>query len=323
MAERGSLHIILGAGGAIGTPLAELLLASGARLRTVSRSGAGPAGAERVRADLTDARNCARVVDEDSTVYLLAGLPSDRRVWRAEWPLIMRNVVSACATKGARLLFLDNVYMYGKVEGPMTESTPVRPSSVKGGIRAGIAGFLQAEIAAGRVRALIARAADFYGPHSERSGMPSILVLQPLAAGKSARVLVRADAKHSYTYTLDCARALPLLAAADDAYGQVWHLPTAHPPLTGREFVELAARELGVPPRLTVTPGWMVRAAGVFSTLMREVGEMLYQNRHDYTFDSTKFEKRFAFTPTGYVDGIRETVRQMRRAAGARPLGAA
>jgi nucleoside-diphosphate-sugar epimerase len=323
MAERDGLHIILGAGGAIGTPLAERLLASGARLRTVSRSGAGPAGAERVRADLTDARDCARVVDEGSTVYLLAGLPYDRRVWREEWPPIMRNVVSSCAAKGARLLFLDNVYMYGKVEGPMTESTPVRPASVKGGIRAGIAAFLQGEIAAGRVSALIARAADFYGPHSERSGMPSILVLQRLAAGKAAQVLPRADAKHSYTYTLDCARALPLLAAADDAYGQVWHLPTAHPPLTGREFVELAARELDVPPRLTVTPGWMVRTAGVISTLMREVGEMLYQNEGDYIFDSAKFEKRFAFAPTPYAEGIREAVRQMRRAAGAVAPGAA
>ena len=319
MGGLGGLQVILGAGGAIGTPLATGLLANGSRLRTVSRSGAGPDGAETMRADLADADSVQRAVEEGSTVYLLAGLPYDRNVWREQWPPIMRNVVAACASKGARLVFFDNVYMYGKVEGPMTEATPVRPASAKGAVRAEIAGFLQGEMAAGRVTAMIARAADFYGPYAERSGMPSILVLQRLAAGKAAQVLVRADAKHSYTYTLDCARALPLLAAADDAYGQVWHLPTARPPLTGREFVDLAARELGVPARLTVTPGWMVRAAGVFNTLLREVGEMLYQNDREYEFLSAKFENRFAFAPTPYETGIRETVAGMKGAAASQP----
>jgi nucleoside-diphosphate-sugar epimerase len=313
MSESNGLQIILGAGGAVGTPLAGRLLASGARLRTVSRRGAGPEGAERVGADLTAASDVVRVIEEGSTVYLLVGLPYDRRVWRKQWLPIMHNVVAACASKGARLVFFDNVYVYGKVEGPMTEATPVRPSSAKGEIRAEIASFLQNEMAAGRVTAMIARAADLYGPHSERSGVPSILVFQRLVSGKAAQVLVRLDAKHSYTYTLDCARALPLLASANDAYGQVWHLPTAHPPLTGREFVQLAASELGVPKRMSVTPGWVIRTAGVFDRLMRELGEMLYQNESDYVFESSKFEKRFGFTPTPYEEGVRETVRRMRR----------
>ena len=314
MVDSGRLQVILGAGGAIGTPLAAELLDSGARLRTVSRTGRGPEGAEKASADLTDAGEVARVLEEGSTVYLLVGLAYDRRVWREQWPRIMRNVVSACESKAARLIFLDNVYLYGKVEGPMTEATPVGPSSAKGEIRAEIAGFLQKEIAAGRITAMIARAADFYGPYSEHTGVPSILVFRRLGAGKAAQVLVRADAKHSYTYTLDCARALRRLAGADDVWGQVWHLPTAHPPLTGREFVDLAARALGVPSRITVTPRWTVRMAGVFSTLLREVGEMLYQNEDDYVFDSSKFERRFAFTPTPYEEGIHEMARRMRAA---------
>jgi nucleoside-diphosphate-sugar epimerase len=319
MSESKGLHIILGAGGAIGTPLAERLLSVGARVRTVSRRGAGPEGAERVAADLTAASDVMLVIEEGSTVYLLVGLPYDRRVWRKQWPPIMHNVVAACASKGARLVFFDNVYVYGKVEGPMTEATPVRPTSAKGNIRGEIVDFLQNEMAAGRVTALITRAADFYGPHSERSGVPSILVFQRLGSGKAAQVLVRLDAKHSYTYTLDCARALPLLAGANDAYGQVWHLPTAHPPLTGREFVQLAASELGVPTRMSVTPGWVIRTAGVFDRLMRELGEMLYQNEGDYVFDSSKFETHFRFTPTPYEQGIRETVRRMRGSAQAAP----
>jgi nucleoside-diphosphate-sugar epimerase len=137
----------------------------------------------------------------------------------------------------------------------------------------------------------------------------SILVFQRLAAGKSAQVLVNPDTKHSYTYTLDCAKALSLLAEADDAFGQAWHLPTAHPPLTGREFIESAARALDVPPRVSTFPAWMMRAAGLVVPMMRELAEMLYQNDSDYVFDSSKFERRFAFTPTTYADGIRECAR--------------
>jgi nucleoside-diphosphate-sugar epimerase len=306
------LHVILGAGGAIGTPLAEELLARGVKVQTVSRSGRGPAGAEALRADLMQRDEVLRVVGQGSTVYLLAGLRYDRRVWRAQWPVIMDNAIAACAERGARLVFFDNVYMYGRVEGPMTETTPVRPSSEKGKVRAAIAAKLLEAAAAGRVKALIARAADFYGPHAEKTSVPSLLIMQRLAAGKPARVLVTADARHSYTYTLDCARALWPLAEADDACGQVWHLPTARPALTSREFVEIVAHELGVPPRLSVSPRWAVRVGGLFNVLLREVGEMLYQNDHDYIFDSSKFERRFAFTPTPYDQGIRESIRFLR-----------
>jgi nucleoside-diphosphate-sugar epimerase len=303
------VQIILGAGGAIGTPLVAELLARQQKVRAVSRSGAAPAGVEAVRADLNEADDVLRAVEPGATVHLLAGLKYDRRVWQEQWPRIMRNVVRACSEKGARLIFFDNVYLYGRVDGPMTEETPIRPTSRKGEIRAGIVDFLQNEMAAGRVTAAIARSADFYGPHADKTGVLSILVFQRLAAGKSAQVLVDPDRKHSYTYTPDCAKALSLLADAVDAFGEAWHLPTAHPALTGRELIDLAAKALGVAPRVSVLPAWMMKTLGLVVPMMRELAEMLYQNDSDYVFDSSKFERRFSFTPTPYADGIRECIR--------------
>jgi nucleoside-diphosphate-sugar epimerase len=304
------MHVILGAGGAIGTPLVTELLARQQRIRAVSRSGAAPAGVEAVCADLNAPDDVLRAVEPGSTVYLLAGLKYDRRVWQEQWPRIIRNVVRACSAKDARLIFFDNVYLYGRVDGPMTETTPVRPTSRKGEIRAAVIEFLQNEMAAGRVKAAIARAADFYGPHSDKTSVASILVFQRLAAGRSAQVFVDPDKKHSYTYTPDCAKALYLLAEADDAFGQAWHLPTAHPALTGREFVGLAAEALGVAPRISVLPAWVMKTLGLVVPMMRELAEMLYQNDSDYLFDSSKFERRFAFTPTPYADGVRECARR-------------
>ena len=310
------LHVILGSGGAIGTPLARDLVEQGERVRVVSRSGKGADGCEAVQADLTDEAQTAAAIPEGSVVYLLVGLRYDSRVWRDQWPRIMSGVVKACEEKKARLLFFDNVYMYGAVDGAMTEETPVRPSSEKGRIRAQVAGHLVEEMRAGRITALIARAADFYGPHATASSVPYVLALAPMMAGRRPRWLVSARMRHSYSYTMDCARALLLLARAEDAFGQVWHLPTAHPPITGEEFMAIAARGLGRAPRFSVLSKGMLKLAGLFSRQIYELSLMTYQNDRDCLFDSSKFEKRFAFTPTPYEQGIRETLQFYRAPAG-------
>src|SRR6478672_294078 len=125
-------HIILGAGGAVANVLSRELMASGASVRLVSRSGREVAGAESVAADLLDPASVHNAIDEGSTVYLLAGLPYRTEIWRAQWPQIMRNTIDAVASRGARLIFFDNVYMYGRVDGVMTEETPIQPASRKG-----------------------------------------------------------------------------------------------------------------------------------------------------------------------------------------------
>jgi nucleoside-diphosphate-sugar epimerase len=313
-------HVILGSGGAIGTPFLEVLRSHGKKVVAVSRTGrttgAGAAEGSRgsdgvvaVKADLANEAEVAAAIPEGATAYLMVGLPYDARVWKVQWPKIMRGVVKACEAKGARLLFFDNVYMYGRVEEPMTEETPVRPSSEKGQIRAEIAQHLLEEIRARRITALIARAADFYGPHAAASSVPYVLSLQPLIQGRKPRWLINAKTRHSLSYTVDCARGLELLAEASDSFGQIWHLPTAHPALTGEDFIRTAAEKLGRAPGYSVVPRLMLSAAGLFNRQLLEVSRMGYQNEQDYIFDSAKFEKRFAFTPTPYAQGIEETLK--------------
>ena len=299
-------HTILGAGGAISNVLCRELIASGASVRLVSRSGRGVAGAESVHADLLDPVSVQHAVDEGSTVYLLAGLAYRTAIWQAQWPRIMRNTIDAVASRGARLIFFDNVYMYGRVDGVMTEETPIQPASRKGEVRARIASDLLDAARGGRIKASIARSADFYGSDAKTS-VPNLLVFQPLSQGKKAQWLVNADVPHSFTYIPDAARALPLMAAANDSWGEVWHLPTAAPPWTGREIVAAAARALNVEPRMMVLRPWMLRLAGIFNGNIRESVEMLYQSALPYRFDSSKFERRFGVQPTPYATGIMET----------------
>lgn len=37
-------------------------------------------------------------------------------MWATQWPVIVENVTAACLEHGVRLVYLDNVYAYGRVE---------------------------------------------------------------------------------------------------------------------------------------------------------------------------------------------------------------
>ena len=304
---------ILGAGGAIGSELVKELTARNEPIRLVSRNPKlVPGAAEAVAADLSNLDDTVRAVSGSRVAFLLVGLKYDITVWRSLWPRIMRNAIEAAKRANARLVFFDNVYMYGKVEGVMTEQTPFRPCSKKGEIRAQIATMLLDEMKAGNITALIARSADFYGPHA-RTGLPDVLVFDKLAKGAKAGWFVNDSVKHSFTFTPDAARSLILLADNESAWDQTWHVPTAPDPPTGKQFIELAAREFGTQPKYRVLTRPMLWLAGWFDTTVRESYEMLYQYESEYIFDSTKFTKAFRFQPTSYAEGVRRTAQAYRQ----------
>jgi len=301
------MHTILGAGGVIGTELVKELVSRRETIRLVARNPRASASIVQVVAmDLADLEQTTSAVSGSSVVYVLVGLKYDVNVWREVWPRIMRNAIEACKRANAKLIFFDNVYMYGKVSGPMTEETPFNPSSRKGEIRAQIATMLLDEIKAGSLRALIARSADFYGP-AARTSIANILVVDKLARRERAAWLVNDSVPHSFTFTPDAGKSLAMLAASEGSWNQTWHVPTAAQPPTGREFIRLAATRLGVEPRYRVLSPFMLKLAGVFNSDVRELGEMLYQYASPYVFDSTKFTKAFSFEATDYGAGIERT----------------
>ncbi|MBO9198972.1 MULTISPECIES: NAD-dependent epimerase/dehydratase family protein [Niastella] len=301
------MHTIFGAGGAVADQLLPILLHSQQKVRLVSRTAKAIPGVESVAADATNYTQTLQAIKGSSVVYLLLGLPYDIRIWRAQWPVIMTNVINACKETGARLIFFDNVYMYGKVNGWMTEETAFNPCSKKGEVRAAIANQLLQEIKAGNLQAMIARCADFYGPIGFKTSVPNLLVIQNLIKGKKAQWLGSADQPHSITYVPDAARALYLLANKPEAFGQTWHLPTASELITGRQFAKEAAAVMQKPDGVSAIPGWMLSLIGLFNRPLKELKEMNYQSDSPYLFSSDKFNKAFGFTPTSYSDGIKET----------------
>ncbi len=305
---------ILGAGGAIGNEVVKLLAARKLPFRLVGRNPISkPGDTEVVSADLSDKDQTEKAVAGSSVVFVLAGLKYDHKVWAELWPRIMANTIEACKRANARLIFFDNVYMYGRVAGPMTEDTPFNPISKKGEIRAKIASTLIKEWQSGSLTAMIARAADFYGPNA-RTGMANVTVFEPMSKKQKAMCLANDSLAHSYTYTPDAAEALVTLAEAESAWNQTWHMPTAPNPLTGKEFIIQAAEAMGVAPNYRVLHPLMVRVFGWFDPVVGEIYEMLYQNDSPYLFDSSKYAQAFGFAGTPYAEGIRATAASYRRA---------
>jgi nucleoside-diphosphate-sugar epimerase len=301
------MKTLLGAGGAISNELVKLLNARKEAYRLVSRRAAPMAvAAETMAADLTDPEQALRAIAGSSVVYLLIGLKYDHMIWEEMWPRVMANTIEACKRSGAKLVFFDNVYMYGRVNGAMTEETPFHPHSRKGVVRAKIATLLMNEWKAGSLTAMIARAADFYGPNA-RNGVANSLVFEPMSKRQKPMCLVADVLPHSYTYTPDAAQALVTLTSTETAWNQTWHMPTAPQPLTGREFIEHAAKEMGRSRKYRVLSRPMVRAFGWFNPTVGEVYEMLYQNDSSYRFDSSKYARTFGFAGTPYAEGIRVT----------------
>ncbi|WP_339922103.1 NAD-dependent epimerase/dehydratase family protein [uncultured Cyclobacterium sp.] len=304
------MQTILGSTGAIGTGLARALKTYPDKIRLVSRHPIRVNDTDELfTADLLDPKALEAAVHGSSIVYITVGFAYSYKEWAEKWVPFIENVIQSCTKENCKLVFFDNIYMYdsGFLNG-MTEETPINPPSKKGAVRAKIAQMILNAIASQKIQALIARSADFYGPSISNNSLLTEMVFKPLSQGKKANWLISDHFVHSFTYTIDAAIATALLGNTETAYGQVWHLPTASSPYTGKQWIENIAKELDTSARIQLAPKFLVKIMGLFNPIMKESVEMLYQYDRDYVFDSSKFEKAFDFKPTPYDRGIKQII---------------
>ncbi|MGB5359182.1 MAG: NAD(P)H-binding protein [Eudoraea sp.] len=304
------MQTILGSGGAIGIELAKALKEYTSQTRLVSRNPKKVNETdETFPADLLNSSEVNEAVKGSTIVYVTVGFPYNLKIWKECWPKFMENVIDACIAHDCKLVFFDNIYMYDPdyLNG-MNEETPINPPSKKGKIRAEIAEMILSKVKEGKLTALIARSADFYGPGIKNTSMLTETVFKPLSIGKKANWMASLNFKHSFTYTPDAGKATAILGNSENAYNQVWHLPTAENPFTGREWIDTIAKEMNVKPKTQTATKFIVKLLGLFIPLMREMPEMMYQYDRDYVFNSDKFNDHFDFKPTPYLEGIREII---------------
>lgn len=302
-----ALHVIVGAG-PIGSATASLLIDEGHAVRVVTRSGRGPdqPEVERVATDAADADALSRVAAGATAIYNCANPPYHR--WATDWPPLASSLLTAAERSGAILVTMSNLYGYGPLDHPMTESDPLAASSRKGRIRAAMWADALAAHNAGRVRTTEARASDYFGPGVLGSGHLGERVVPKVLAGESVRVLGNPDAPHSWTYLPDIARALVVLGSDQRAWGRPWHVPS-NPPMSQRAALEAICRLAGAPkPRVSGIPGWVLRPGGLVSPVLRELEEVFYQFDRPFVVDSSAFSATFGQVPTPMDEALTATI---------------
>jgi nucleoside-diphosphate-sugar epimerase len=305
-------HVVLGAAGGTGSAVVRELAARGSSVRAVTRGGAAdaPEGVEQVAADLGTTEGARRACEGAAVVYHCAQ-PGYTK-WPELFPPMTRAVIDGAAAAGAKLVFADNLYVYGPPDGPMTEETPERARGKKGRTRIEMAAAVLGAHGDGRLRCTIGRSSDYYGPRGTTSNVGEN-IMKPVVRGRRARWLGSLDQPHTLNYLEDMARALVTLGERDEADGQVWHLPAAEP-LTGRQFLALAFEAAGHPAKVGVVPRPMIRIGGLFNPLVRELNETLYQFERPFILDASKFQRAFGpFEPTPHPEAVRRTVDWFRR----------
>ncbi len=303
------MQVILGSGGAIGNNLAVELIKYTDKIRLAGRNPKKiNSSDELVLCDLTIAENVDNAVKGCEVAYLTVGIPYKLQIWQELWPVIMENTISACKKHGSKLVFFDNMYMYhpGKLN-PMTEESEILPVSKKGKVRAEIAQMIMDEVKSGKLQALIARSADFYGPGISNSVFNEVVV-KNLKLEKKANWFCSVNYLHNFTFTPDAAKATAMLGNTASAYGEVWHLPTVAA-ITGEEWIGKVAAELEVKPKTQIATKLIIKIMGLFNPIMKEFVEMLYQWDRDYNFDSSKFETIFKMKPTPVDEAIKQIIK--------------
>jgi nucleoside-diphosphate-sugar epimerase len=299
--------------GPTGEATADRLRASGTPIRVVQRRRPAslPAGVEFMPCDALDAGQVLRAMTGAEQAVVTIGFDYKGSVWKQAWPKAITNLLAAAEATNARIVHIDNMYMYGPQDAALHEDMPLTNYGVKPAVRAEVTRMWQTAARAGRVRWAALRAPDFYGPGVGRSHLGDT-GLGLVAQGKAATLLMAPDQLHAFAYVPDIGRAaVALLDAPDDAFNQVWHVPCA-PTRTPRQLLEIGADAIGQKLKLVSIPSGLLPVLGAVVPFIREYAEMRFTWNRPYHVDATKFARRFWSDATPFEFGIPQAVRAFR-----------
>jgi nucleoside-diphosphate-sugar epimerase len=299
--------------GPVGRAIAARLLSEGREVIVAQRNAPPdlPRGATFAPVDALDRDAIVKAVHDSGQFVVTIGFPYSGILWRDVWPKAMSNFVEACKATGGRMVFVDNLYMYGPQTTPLTETMPLSNYGLKPAARSAATRVWMGAAAAGEARVAALRAPDFYGPGVGLSFLGDTSIGK-LAQGKPAIFVGSPGVLHDYAYVPDIARAVTtLLAAPESAFGQAWHMPCA-PTRTTRDILQIAADTLDVKLRISAMPAWMLGPSAMFSPFLRELKEMRFQWDRPYQVDASRFKAAFWSDVTPFETGVPETARAFR-----------
>jgi len=308
-----ALHTIVGYG-PVGQTLAQHLTHLGFPVRIITRTPHAPShpNIEHVHADLMQLDDLIQATQGSQVIYAAMNPPYTH--WPQLFPVMQANLLQAAQRHQAVYISVDNLYGYGPVTGPITETTPQCPTTRKGRTRAEMTQRLLDAHQQGKVRAAAVRASDFIGPNVTQSAYGASFI-QAARQGKRIQLLGNPDTLHTVTFVPDFVRALANVAQTEQAWGQVWHAPSA-PAITQRQLAQLTAQAAGGPTaRVSVTPTSVMKALGLVVPMLREVAEMNYLFERPLIMSDQRYQQMFGEPATPLETALHATV-QLSASAG-------
>lgn len=305
-------HVVFGAG-PLGIAVVSALQQRNKRARLVSYSGKKngvPEGVEVARGDATNVEDCVQLCQGASHVYNCTN-PRDYHKWPEQFPPLQNGVLEGATRSGAKLIVLENLYMYGPHGGvAMTEDTPMRATGPRGSTRKTMTETLFAAHRAGKVRVTSARASDFYGPGVVQSLIGKD-VFANIVQGKGVTLAANPKLKHTVSYIGDVGEALVRLGEEDKALGRAWHIPNA-PAVTLEAVIAMIQEEAGQNVKVTYLPKSLTRVVlpilGLFVPPVRGLTENSYQTYEPFVVDDSQYKAAFGDHATPLQQGIPNTL---------------
>ena len=305
---------LFGAAGAIGQSIASALRGQGRPYRVVGRDEASLRAAfgtdplaEIVTWNPDVPASVVAAASGIETLIYLVGV----NYWQfALHPELMRKTLAGALAAGVRnIVLIGTVYPYGRaLANPVREDHPRQPHTFKGRMRKAQEDVLLEAHAQGRINATVLRLPDFYGPGVSASLLHGAAVAASSGDGGRADMLGPLDRPHEFVFVPDVGPVVLRLLATPAAFGSVWHLGGAAV-TTQRALVQEMERQSGARLRLRVAGKTMLRLAGLFNPMMREMVEMNYLLTEPLLLDDTALQRLIGpIRKTPYAQGIAQTL---------------
>ena len=303
------LHVVFGAG-ALGKWTARELVRMGKRVRMINRSGKAdrlPEGVEIVAGDAYDVNKNIELTRGAAAVYQCS--QPLYHEWAEKFPSMQKAILDAVAANGAKFIIGDNLYMYGDTHGgPIREELPYQPHTKKGTVRTEMANAIMDAHRAGKIRAAIGRASNFFGPDDMAVTQ---FAIRPALEGKAINLIGRLDQPHTFSYVADFGKLLATLGTREQALGQIWFTPSPAP-VTQKELVKIMEAELGHKVKVLAAGKAIMSILGLFDPTIRESIEMIYEWNQPFIMDSSKAQKAFGLKATSLQQAMKETIAWVR-----------
>ncbi|TRC85073.1 NAD-dependent epimerase/dehydratase family protein [Mesorhizobium sp. WSM4310] len=301
--------VVLGAAGRVGEAAAREFVAAGWRVKGLARNAKAASlapGVEVVQGDATD--RAALIEACKGADVILNALNPLYTEWAEKVLPMAENVIAAAEASGATHMLPGNVYNFGYGLGVGTaETAPEVPSTEKAEIRIGMEDLFRRKAQERGVQTIVLRAGDFYGGARPESWL-DLIILSKLRKNVFTWGGPM-DIPHAFAYLPDLGKAFVALAEKRESLGPFERFHFAGHTLTGHQMKAAAEAASGRKLASKRVPWIALRAAALFSPLMREVVKMSYLWRTPHSLNGDRLERTVGKLPaTDPVDAIRQAI---------------